>query len=78
MVKDGMRVMISFAGCLFLLRAGGLTTGILRRTSFLKRGTLLMKSMTAPAPAPPQRAREGAHLKTAVGVLERGKDAGGG
>ena len=28
-----------------------------------------MKSMTAPAPAPPQRASDGTHLKTAVGVL---------
>jgi hypothetical protein len=28
-----------------------------------------MKSITAPAPAPPQRASVGAHLNTAAGVL---------
>ncbi len=39
------------------------------RTSFLKMGTDDMKSMTAPAPAPPHTASEGAHLKSAVGVL---------
>lgn len=39
------------------------------RTSFLKMGTEDMKSITAPAPAPPHMASDGTHLKAAVGVL---------
>lgn len=46
-----------------------LTIGNLVNTSFLKMGTLDMKSVTAAAPAPPQMASAGAHLKTADGVL---------
>lgn len=48
---------------------GVLTTGSLIKTSFLKMGTLDMKSMTAPAPAPPHMARVGTHLKVAPRVL---------
>lgn len=57
---------------------GSLTTGSLIKTSFLKSGTLDMKSITAPAPAPPHSASVGAHLKAAVGVLLGGARRGGG
>lgn len=62
-VADGVRV------------EARLTTGSLIRMSFLKSGTLDMKSITAPAPAPPQSAKDGAHLNTAAGVLVSTRDA---
>ncbi len=41
------------------------TPGSLIKTSFLKRGTLERKRVTAPAPAPPHKARDGTHLRAA-------------